>query len=223
MNLLLRFLRWFSKHLYTTVAWSYDGIAWLVSMGQWGAWQRVGLERIPQGRILEIGHGPGHVLEMLAESGASAIGLDLSRQMGRLAAHRLRRKGRVVNLVRARAQAVPLVSGRFDAVLSTFPSEYILDPETSAEIWRLLRPGGVLVIIPGATITGRSLPDRLGAWFNHAAFQSAGPDPFWIHPLEAVGFVTTVDQVRLDRAVVVRTMALKPASSPSIAPGPSRA
>lgn len=223
MSLFLRFLRWFSVHLYTTVAWSYDGIAWLVSMGQWGAWQQVGLDRLPQGQILEIGHGPGHVLEKLAEHGAAAVGLDPSRQMGHLAARRLRRRGQKVHLIRARAQAIPLPAGRLDGVLSTFPSEYIMDAQTCAEVWRVLRPGGDLVIVPGATITGRSLADRLGARFNQAAFQSAGPDPRWTRSLEAAGFAVTLEHLQLPRAIVERTVARKPASSLSIAREQARA
>ncbi len=217
MSLFLRFLRWFSVHLYTTVAWSYDGIAWLVSMGQWGAWQQVGLDRLPQGQILEIGHGPGHVLEKLAEHGAAAVGLDPSRQMGHLAARRLRRRGQKVHLIRARAQAIPLPAGRLDGVLSTFPSEYIMDGRTCAEVWRVLRPGGVFVIIPVAIITGRTLPDRFGAWFNGVTHQSSEPDPSWNQPLHAAGFTTSVERVQQERAVVVRTVAVKPQTSFSIA------
>jgi hypothetical protein len=110
-----------------------------------------------------------------------------------------------------------LPAGRLDGVLSTFPSEYIMDGRTCAEVWRVLRPGGVLVIIPGATITGRSLPDRLGAMFNQAAFKSAGPDPRWTEPLVAAGFAVTLEHLQLPRAIVERTLASKPASSHSIA------
>src|SRR6202011_2978379 len=40
----------------------------------------------------------------------------------------------------------------FDAVVSTFPSEYIYDPLTIAEVERVLRPGGRLVIVEGANL-----------------------------------------------------------------------
>jgi len=48
-------------------------------------------------------------------------------------------------------------------VAATFPSEYIFEPQTLAEIRRVLRPGGKLVIIPSAWITGQGWLEQLAA------------------------------------------------------------
>jgi SAM-dependent methyltransferase len=50
------------------------------------------------------------------------------------------------------AQRLPFNAASFDTVVSTFPSEYIYDPATIAEVERVLRPGGRLIVIEGANL-----------------------------------------------------------------------
>src|SRR5205085_6405329 len=50
------------------------------------------------------------------------------------------------------AQYIPFPDAAFDTVVSTFPSEYIYDPDTIAEVERVLRPGGRLIVIEGANL-----------------------------------------------------------------------
>jgi ubiquinone/menaquinone biosynthesis C-methylase UbiE len=124
-------------------------------------------------RVLEIGHGPGHLQVALQEKGLAAYGLDESRQMGSIAVSRLRRKGMPPRLARGYAQALPFESGRFDNVVATFPTEYIFDPQTLAAIWRVLRPGGKLVVVLAAWINGKGLPDRAAAWLFRVTGQGS--------------------------------------------------
>jgi SAM-dependent methyltransferase len=49
---------------------------------------------------------------------------------------------------RARAQSLPFTDAYFDSVVSTFPSDYILENETIRELYRVLRSPGRLVIVP---------------------------------------------------------------------------
>src|SRR5512136_136463 len=121
--------------LYHELAFTYDAVAWLVSLGQWQAWGRSALDRVRGPRVLEIGHGPGHLLIALARSGRlRPIGIDLSPQMMRLAQQNIRRAGVSVSQVQCRVQALPFRSGEFDSVVSTFPSDYIADLATLREV-----------------------------------------------------------------------------------------
>ncbi len=115
------------------------------------------------GRVLEIGFGPGHLQVALNEAGMQAFGLDESRQMGRQARRRLRRGKYPQHLINGYAQSLPFSGDGFDCVAATFPSEYIFEPQTLAEIRRVLRPGGKLVIIPSAWITGQGWLEQLAA------------------------------------------------------------
>jgi ubiquinone/menaquinone biosynthesis C-methylase UbiE len=211
LRILAPLLRFFFSHLYTTFAWAYDLVAWTTSIGQWRTWQTAALAAAPAGRLLELGHGPGHLLLNLARRGQEAIGVDVSPQMGRLAARRLRRSGMPPNVIRAKAQALPLPYAHFDGVLSTFPSEYVFDPDTLAEVQRVLRPGGSFIVIPMAEITGTSLPDRFAAWLYRVTGQFIEPLPNWSEPLERLGYSVRLDRVHQARAVVLRVVAHKAA------------
>jgi ubiquinone/menaquinone biosynthesis C-methylase UbiE len=141
--------------LYREFAWSYDLVAWLVSLGQWQNWGRSAFPHLVGERILELGHGPGHLLRALAERECHAVGIDASQQMTQIAAQRLRRSDLPLTLVHGHAQVLPFPSHSFDSVIATFPTSYIADKSTLAEVARVLKPKGRLVVVLGARLSGR--------------------------------------------------------------------
>lgn len=159
MHPLMRFLRFFFHHLYHGFAWTYDLVSGTVSFGRWNAWIREVTPLLRGLRVLELGHGPGHLQMSLArDPGLVALGLDESRQMSRLAASRLRRRGvTALRLTRGLAQQLPFKTGAFDCVVSTFPSEYIFDGNTLAEVRRVLHKDGRLIVLPAAWPRNRFL------------------------------------------------------------------
>jgi ubiquinone/menaquinone biosynthesis C-methylase UbiE len=207
VRLLYSLLRIFFELLYTRFAWTYDGVAWASSMGQWHTWQRAALEDLPAGRILELGHGPGHILVDLARSRTSAFGIDRSRQMSRIAGRRLRRAGSPGRIARASAFRLPFATQSFSAVVSTFPTEYILDPRTVHEVARILAPGGLMVVIPVAAITGPGIFDRSAGWLNRVTGQSDVAGERWIAPWREGPFDVEVERVVLPRSRVWRIRA----------------
>ena len=192
------------------MAWSYDLVAAVVSMGQWQEWIRIVLPYIQGDRVLELGHGPGHLQVNLAQSGKLAFGLDLSQQMGNLARRRLNRKGMIPKLVCARGEQIPIACGELDSVVATFPTEYIFQNETVQEVYRILRPGGHFILLPVAWITG-------GAWWDRAAaglFSVTGQAPSWdariLNPANQTRFVTQTQKLHLKRSSVLLVLAKKP-------------
>lgn len=105
-------------------------------------------------RILEIGHGPGHLQRVLLSRGLVAVGIDESRQMSHLAKRNTDGSAR---LTRGLAQHLPFRDGAFDTILATFPSEYFVDPETLSEIKRCLFNGGRFIVLPVALPRNRFL------------------------------------------------------------------
>jgi len=151
LMLIARFLRVFFGWLYHPLAFTYDLVAATVSFGRWNDWGRNVVPFIQGTRILELGHGPGHLQRLLRSLGLFAVGLDESTQMGRLASRQLRRGGYAqINLARGLAQHIPFPTESFNTVLSTFPSEYIFDQRTLSEARRVLHNGGRLVVLPAA-------------------------------------------------------------------------
>lgn len=166
-------IRTFFRLLYGPAAWTYDAVAWLVSLGQWTRWVRVALRFVEGPPVLELGHGPGHLQLALSEAGLAPVGVDLSPQMGHLARRRLRRAGIAPRLVRARAQALPFPSGSFSNVAATFPTEYILDPATLAEVRRVLGRDGELVVVASGRLTGTDPASRFLEWLYRITGQRA--------------------------------------------------
>ena len=133
-----RLYLWTTERLYHEFAWAYDWVSWWVSLGHWSRWRSDALRHVTGYQVLEIGFGTGDLLLDMAGRGWQVYGLDLSPAMHRVTARKMRRRGLWVPRVRARAQAMPFADHSFDAVIATFPSQYILSLATLREVARLL-------------------------------------------------------------------------------------
>lgn len=223
LKLLRAALRLFFEKLYTAFAWTYDLVAWMSSMGQWRDWQSAALEDIPEGDILEIGHGTGHLLLRLMRQDRNVYGIDPSTQMTRIATKRLQRRGYPPIVIRSKAQRLPLPKGRFSVILSTFPSAYIFDPDTLSEAYRVLQPEGVFIIVGSVRITGRGLHDRFVAWLYRITSQTGGFMEDWDLPFLDQGFTAHLEEVTQQRAIVFRVIARKNLKSGLFAPSTTEA
>lgn len=141
-------LKIFFHHLYHTFAWAYDWIAWVVSGGAWQKWI-ASIEPMVSGEnVLELGFGTGHLQTILALRHKVVFGVDESKNMARITLHRFRSLlSKNPKLVRAMAQWLPFPNACFDTVVSTFPTPYITYNQTIGEIYRVLKPEGVLIIL----------------------------------------------------------------------------
>jgi SAM-dependent methyltransferase len=122
--------------------------------GQWRTWQRLVLKRIQGTEVLELGCGLGDLLADMLEQGYACRAIEHSPEMVSAARDTLKRRnvGQKTTIVQGSAQYLPFEDASFDTVVSTFPSEYIYDPDTIAEVARVLRPGGRLVVIEGSSL-----------------------------------------------------------------------
>jgi ubiquinone/menaquinone biosynthesis C-methylase UbiE len=170
-------LRLFFRLLYHELAFTYDLVAAVVSFNRWKDWIMSVIPFIEGNRILEIGHGPGHlqrvILTLRHGSGQArkliTVGIDESAQMGRLAKRNLTRRSSSsrlsqqasfpslsqpdytqINLTRGIGQQLPFRGESFDTIVATFPTEYITDPDTLAEVKRCLSNGGRFIVLPAA-------------------------------------------------------------------------
>ncbi len=144
--------------LYDKLAFMFDFASEHVSGGRWKRWGRTSIYYVQGRRVLELGHGPGHLLVELKKAGYQPVGIDVSCGMGRLAARRLRHAGVEAPLVRCRAQILPFRANSFDAAVATFPTDDVLELNTLREVARVIPQGGCLVMVMGAQREG-SQPD----------------------------------------------------------------
>jgi ubiquinone/menaquinone biosynthesis C-methylase UbiE len=224
-------LRFFFRLLYHQFAFTYDLVAATVSLGRWKDWVLSVVPFIEGTRILEIGHGPGHLQRVLLGRGLLAVGLDESPEMGRLAKHNLRRFFRTptgnikyasqqraytqISLTRGIAQHLPFPDESFDTLVATFPSEYIFDSQTLVEAQRVLTANGRFVILPGATILGRGLMDRAMALLFRITGEAPPNLAEIIHersrqPFVKAGFRVEVHELNIRSSLVFILVGTKP-------------
>lgn len=138
---------WATELLYGPFAWAYDAVAWLVSFGNWSSWRLHALAYLKPGSVLEIGFGTGELLLTLAKAGLSVTGVELSPQMHRVTSRKLAKRSLAINRTRASTKALPFPAQSFDNLISTFPSNYILDPKTLGQVRRVLDHHGRCIVL----------------------------------------------------------------------------
>ncbi len=176
-DLWVRFIRFGFNLLYHQLAPTYDMVSWIVSFGKWRQWQLASLPFVKGPDVLELAHGPGHMLLALRRAGYNVTGSDLSLQMGRLAIRKIRATEAPVAILQAPAQRLPFATGSFDSILATFPTEFIAEQACLDEVHRLLRADGRFVIIPQARLIGGSLAVRLLEGLYRITGQRNSPEP----------------------------------------------
>lgn len=112
----------------------------------------------PGDRVLDIGCGNARDIAKIAESGGHVVGVDISAGMVEAAKLELERIGVTdVTLLVGDATCLGFPDGSFDKVLCSEVIEHIPDaPQALREIWRVLRPGGSLVL---------TTPNK-GSWYG---------------------------------------------------------
>jgi ubiquinone/menaquinone biosynthesis C-methylase UbiE len=107
--------------------------------------------------VLDAGCGPGFIVEQLARRGFRVSGMDGADGMLRSARVRLRDAAPRLtpDFSRGDIEHLPYADASFDLVVSTGVIEYVTtDSKVLAEFYRVLRPGGHLVL----PVTNRSSP-----------------------------------------------------------------
>jgi ubiquinone/menaquinone biosynthesis C-methylase UbiE len=149
----LAWQRWLFETLYSN-RYLYRFASTIPFAGQWRNWQRLILVYLYGCDVLELGCGLGDLLADMIEAGYNCRAIENSQEMVDAARSTLRERslGEPIWIIQGQAQRLPFANASFDTVVSTFPNEYIYDPGTLAEVERVLRPGGRLVILIGAKL-----------------------------------------------------------------------
>lgn len=148
--------RYESWRMFDRIAHRYDLLNRLLSGGRDRAWRKRMLSLLPAGsnlEVLDLACGTGDVLLSLAKGSErvkSGIGLDMSAQMLRIGAKKIKREGlsEKLQLIRGDASAIPAPTGAFDTITIAFGIRNVIDvPAALSEIYRCLKPGGKALIL----------------------------------------------------------------------------
>jgi ubiquinone/menaquinone biosynthesis C-methylase UbiE len=130
---------WLTERLYDELAWAYDPVSWLVSLGKWDDVRNLALDYLVGDKVLEIGCGSGELLAEMDRKGLNATGLDPSISMHHVIRRKEKRNNACYNRVCGLSQKIPFGNESFDTIISTFPAGYIADLDTWREVSRILR------------------------------------------------------------------------------------
>jgi len=139
----------FAQHLFAPLPRRYDRLAEILSFGQNGRWRRAMISRIapaPGQAVLDVASGTaGVAIQIVARTGASVVGVDLTEQMLRQGQRNVAAAAMSdrIRLTAGRAEQLPFADATFDALTFTYLLRYVLDPQaTLAELARVVKPGG---------------------------------------------------------------------------------
>ncbi len=192
-----KLLQVFFHLLYHQFAWAYDFVANMVSLGSWQKWVYTIRPYLHHEQILEIGFGPGHLQNELAKTGFRQVyGIDASFQMARQAQKRITKAGISHRLAQSFSQALPFPAHSFRQVVSTFPTEYALDPRTIREVHRVLTAKGEWLILPGVNITGKQAKYKALKWLFDITHQTPGNLPDCFSRYREAGFDVKLIPIR---------------------------
>lgn len=138
------------------------------------------LAHVPSGRVLDIATGTGRLpCALFAQPGFSGrvSALDASAGMLVVAKHKLSAYAGRIDWHHCSAVPLPFANEQFDAVACLEALEFFPDADTALrEMWRVLRPGGLLLVSNRIGPDAWKLPGR------------APPTPVFLERLRASGF-----------------------------------
>ncbi len=105
------------------------------------------LGRAARGRLIDVACGPGVVTAALAPNAASIVAFDATDEMLEKTRARCVKAGlRNVEFKSGDAEHLPFAEGEFDGAVTRAALHHFADPQRAiAEMFRVLRPGGVAV------------------------------------------------------------------------------
>jgi SAM-dependent methyltransferase len=130
--------------------------------------------------VLDIGCGVGHDLELLAQAGITAIGVEPSAAFAATARRRTEVARGSVGIVRASGEHLPLRNEAADGCRVERVLQHVADPDALLrEACRCVRRGGLLTVFEPDWLTMRVDSDRFdddARWFANVRQPAVGAD-----------------------------------------------
>lgn len=168
--------------MFDDVSGRYDLLNRLMTLGQDGAWREAMWRGVPDDArvVLDLCTGSGVSLPGLRRPGRVVLGMDVSLAMLEVAEERHGGPGWSPRLACADAFHIPLRGASLDAVTVAFGVRN-LRPRAIAmlEVARVLKPGGVLVVLEAAAPAPGPLQPFHAFWVRHMIplLGRLSPDP----------------------------------------------
>jgi demethylmenaquinone methyltransferase / 2-methoxy-6-polyprenyl-1,4-benzoquinol methylase len=154
------------RAMFDRIAGIYDRLNSVMTAGLHHDWRRRAADLAavgPGSRVLDVATGTGDLAIELASRGCEVVGCDFSEQMLTLS----RAKAPQLRFDQANAMSLPYDADSFDAATVGFGARNFSDLERGlAEMARVVRPGGRVVVLEMTTPRRPPLSTFFGVWFD---------------------------------------------------------
>ncbi|MBI5168766.1 MAG: ubiquinone/menaquinone biosynthesis methyltransferase [Candidatus Eisenbacteria bacterium] len=168
--------------MFDDVSGRYDFLNRVMTLGQDGAWREAMWRAVPEDAhvVLDLCTGSGVSLPGLRRPGRVVLGMDVSFQMLEVAQAQYGTSGWAPRIACSDAFRLPLRDGSLDAITIAFGVRNLRPrPAALAELARVLRPGGTLVVLEASAPAPGALHPFHAFWVRHMIplFGRLSPDP----------------------------------------------
>lgn len=124
--------------------------------------------------VADVGCGTGLYTEELCRLGAKVVGIDISPEMLEIAAKKTMLYQDQIKFVVGDAASLPFYDNSFDLVFSVTAMEFFQKPKQCLhEMYRILRPGGHMVVATLNSLSLWSMQRRIKSLFTKTIFSHA--------------------------------------------------
>ena len=154
---------------FDSIARTYDRLNRVMTMGLDRRWRKQAVNSVFSAQcsvfsVLDVACGTGDMALLLAERGATVTGVDISEEMLDIA----RFKVQGSRLMVADAEYLPFEDNSFDAVTCAFGVRNFVHLEQGlSEMLRVIKPGGVMVILELATPDSKLIKPFYNIYTKH--------------------------------------------------------
>ena len=204
------------RGVFDSVATRYDLMNDLMSLGMHRAWKRFTIAASgvrPGARVLDVAGGTADLARLFAARvgpTGSVVLTDINGAMLAAGRDRMLNEGRLMPAVQCNAEALPFPAASFDCVSIAFGLRNVTRKDVAlAEMRRVLRPGGVALVLEFSRIAAPLAPaydwysfnvlPRLGKWIaNDDASYRYLAESIRVHP-DQEGLKRMMEQAGFDR------------------------